>query len=82
MTTHPNAIRLPLSLEFFPPKTVDGAAKLAAARQLDADAVLRLHNRQHAKLIKVVADKLEEGPPDTRLVAALTATTKTEALSA
>ena len=33
MTTHPNAIRLPLSLEFFPPKTVDGATKLAAARQ-------------------------------------------------
>ena len=31
--TAPNPIGLPLSLEFFPPKTQEGVAKLAAARQ-------------------------------------------------
>jgi methylenetetrahydrofolate reductase (NADPH) len=33
MTTPASTPRLPLSLEFFPPKTPDGVAKLAAARQ-------------------------------------------------
>ena len=33
MTTHASTIGLPLSLEFFPPKTEEGAAKLTAVRQ-------------------------------------------------